>query len=75
MYTYTVMSQCKYLMQAVPDGVLLLYTANTRPYVTRVYSTTARDFLADPVLQPNDVAFVPLAPLQNSPFQVDTTLE
>jgi hypothetical protein len=62
-------------MQAIPDGVLLLYTANTRPYATRVYSTTARDFEPDPVLQPNDVAFKPMAPLQTSPFQVDTTLE
>jgi hypothetical protein len=62
-------------MQAIPDGVLLLYSNNKGAYTARSYSTTAREFLSDPVLQPNDVAFVPLAPLQTSPFQVDTRLE
>ena len=58
-------------MQAIPSSVLLLYTANTRPYTARVYSTTVREFLADPVLQPKPVAFLPLAPLLDTKFQVD----
>ena len=58
-------------MQAIPEGLLLLYTANTRPYTARSYSTTQREFQVDPLLQPNDVAFVPLAPLLVPQFQVD----
>ena len=61
-------------MQAIPEGVLLLYTANTRPYAIRSYSTTQREFLADPLLAPKAVAFKPLAPLLNSEFQVDKSL-
>ena len=59
------------MMQAIPEGVQLLYTANTRPYTTRSYSTTQREFQVDPLLQPNDVAFKPLAPLLYNEFQVD----
>jgi hypothetical protein len=58
-------------MHDVPPGVQLLYTANTRPYTARSYSTTVREFLADPVLQPKPVAFQPLAPLLYKQFQVD----
>jgi hypothetical protein len=61
-------------MQAIPEGIQLLYTANTRPYTIRSYSTTQREFLADPLLKPKAVAFKPLAPLLNSEFQVDKTL-
>ena len=61
-------------MQAIPEGVQLLYTANTRPYTARSYSTTQREFQVDPLLQPNDVAFQPLAPLLDTKFQVDKTL-
>jgi hypothetical protein len=60
-------------MQAIPEGVLLLYTANSRPYTIRLYSTTVREFLPDPLLQPKPVQFQPLAPLLNSQFQVDKT--
>ena len=58
-------------MHEVPSGVLLLYTANTRPYAIRSRSTTVREFLADPLLKPKAVAFVALAPLQDTKFQVD----
>ena len=59
------------MMQAIPAVVQLLYTANTRPYTIESYSTTQREFQVDPLLQPNDVAFKPLAPLLYCEFQVD----
>ena len=68
MYTLTL---CKYMMQAIPEGVQLLYTRNPRPYAIRLYSTTVREFLVDPLLHPKPVAFEPLAPLLIAPFQVD----
>ena len=61
-------------MQAIPSSVLVLYTANTRPYTIRSYSTTQREFLADPLLKPKAVAFQPMAPLLVSQFQVDKSL-
>ena len=61
-------------MSTVPEGVLVLYTANTRPYAIRSYSTTQREFLPDPVLQPKPVAFVPEAPLLYTAFQVDKNI-
>ena len=70
-YMYTYRPTLKYSMSTVPSSVLLLYTANPRPYTIRLYSTTVREFLPDPLLHPNGVAFVPLAPLLNSQFQVD----
>ena len=75
-YTYTKdISLSKYTMHEVPSGVLLLYTANKGVYTARSYSTTQREFLADPLLQPNDVAFQPLAPLLDCEFQVDKTIK
>ena len=62
-------------MSTVPSSVLVLYTANTRPYTIRLYSTTVREFLADPVLQPKPVAFKPEAPLLDTAFQVDNSLK
>ena len=59
----------------MPPGVLLLYSKNTYTYTARSYSTTAREFLPDPVLQPNDRQFTEMAPLLKAPFQVDTSLE
>ena len=58
-------------MQAIPEGVLLLYTANKGVYTMRSRSTTVREFQVDPLLQPKPVAFVPLAPLLVPQFQVD----
>ena len=58
-------------MRDIPEGVLLLYTANSRPYTIRLYSTTVREFVSDPLLHPKPRAFQPLAPLLNEPFQVD----
>ena len=58
-------------MHEVPSGVLLLYTANKSAYTIGSYSTTARDFEPDPVLNPKPVAFQPLAPLLYNEFQVD----
>jgi hypothetical protein len=58
-------------MSTVPPGVLLLYTANKSAYTARSYSTTQREFLPDPVLQPKPVAFQPEAPLLYTAFQVD----
>ena len=69
MYTY--MPTLKYSMSTITEGVLLLYTANSRPYTIESYSTTARKFLVDPVLQPKPVAFEPEAPLLDTKFQVD----
>ena len=65
----------KYTMHEVPSGVLSLYTANTRPYTIRLYSTTQREFLPDPLLQPKPVAFKPEAPLLYTAFQVDNSLK
>jgi len=58
-------------MHEVPSGVLLLYTANKSAYTIGSYSTTARDFEPDPVLNPKPVAFQPEAPLLIRQFQVD----
>lgn len=58
-------------MHDVPPGVLVLYTANTRPYAIRSRSTTVREFLADPLLKPKAVAFKSEAPLLVPKFQVD----
>jgi hypothetical protein len=73
-YMYTYRPTLKYSMSTVPPGVLLLYTANKSAYTARSYSTTQREFLADPVLQPKAVAFQPEAPLLVSKFQVDKSL-
>ena len=62
-------------MQAIPEGIQLLYTANTRPYTARSYSTTQREFLPDPLLHPKPRAFVALAPLLNTKFQVDKSIK
>ena len=62
-------------MHDVSPAVLLLYTANTRPYTIRSRSTTVREFLADPLLKPKAVAFQPVAPLLNIEFQVDNLLK
>ena len=72
---YTHMPTLKYSMHEVPEGVLLLYTANSRPYTIESYSTTARKFLVDPVLQPKPVAFKPEAPLLDKQFQVDNDIK
>jgi hypothetical protein len=61
-------------MTDVPEGVLLLYTMNTSPYVQRLYSTTSREFQSDPLLEPKSVAFRAEAPLLDCEFQVDSTL-
>ena len=61
-------------MQAIPEGLLLLYTRNPRPYTIRSYSTTQREFLPDPLLHPKPVAFQPMAPLLIAPFQVDNSV-
>ena len=73
-YMYTYRPTLKYSMHDVPPGVLLLYTANHTPYTARVYSTTQREFLPDPLLHPKPVAFKPLAPLLYTEFQVDNSL-
>jgi len=73
-YTYMYMLVCKYSMHTMIPGVLLLYTANTTPYVTRVYATTQREFQSEPLLEPKSVAFLPEAPLLYSEFQVDNSL-
>ena len=58
-------------MQAIPEGVLLLYTANKGVYTQRSYSTTVREFLPNPLFNPKPVAFKPEAPLLYTAFQVD----
>ena len=62
-------------MPDIPAVVKLLYTANTRSYTIESYSTTSREFLADPLLQPVPVAFKPHSEWLTPQFQVDTTLE
>ena len=59
-------------MREVPQGVLLLYTMNTRPYTARSRSTTVREWSSDPVLNPKPAAFRAEAPLLDRQFQVDT---
>jgi len=61
-------------MPAIPAVVQLLYTANTRPYTIESYSTTVREFVADPLLQPVPVAFEPHSEWLTPQFQVDNTL-
>ena len=58
------MSLCKYMMM----------TPSTTPYTIESYSTTQREFLPDPLLQPKPVAFKPMAPLLYTAFQVDKSL-
>ena len=58
-------------MRDIPQGVQLLYVMNKGAYTIRSYSTTAREFAADPLLHPKDRVFQPMAPLLNSLFQVD----
>ncbi len=73
MYTYR--PTLKYSMHDVPPGVLLLYTANKGVYTARVYSTTVREFVPDPLVSPKPRAFVALAPLLYTEFQVDKPIE
>ena len=58
-------------MRDVPPGVLLLYTANKGVYTARVYSTTVREFVPDPLFTPKSSEFKALAPLLEAKFQVD----
>jgi hypothetical protein len=51
-------------MRDIPEGVLLLYTNSSRAYVTRLYSTTTREFTPDPLLHPPPPKFEPEAPLR-----------
>jgi hypothetical protein len=60
-------------MRDIPEGVLLLYSNSLCAYTARSYSTTAREFVANPLLHPKLRVFTPLAPLLNEPFQVDKT--
>ena len=61
-------------MRDVPEGVLLLYSNNNSVYTIQSYSTTARTFVPDPLLN-SKPRFTPLAPLLVPPFQVDKPLE
>ena len=65
---------CKYYMKEVPQGVQLLYTMNKSAYTARSRSTTQREFLSDPLLNPKPPPFRPEAPLLYCEFQVDNTL-
>jgi len=60
-------------MSDIPLGVLLLYTSNRRPYKQQSYSTTAREFVPDPIFNPKPPEFQAMAPLLYSEFQVDKT--
>jgi len=62
-------------MPAIPSGVLLLYTANTRPYTIGSYSTTEREFLANALLQPVAVTFEPQQEWLTPQFQVDNWIK
>ena len=50
-------------MRDIPLGVLLLYTNSSRAYDARVYSTTSKEFIPDPLLHPPKATFEPEAPL------------
>jgi hypothetical protein len=52
-------------MKDIPLGVLLLYRSNQKPYTTRTYSTTVREFQPDPLLHLPDRVFRPEAPLRD----------
>jgi hypothetical protein len=62
-------------MRDIPEGVQLLYTANTRPYTIESYSSTSREFLADAQLQPVPVAFEPQCEWLTPQFQVDNLIK
>ena len=47
---------------------------NLSLYTIQSYSTTVREFLADPVLRPRPVAFEPQSEWLTPQFQVDTRL-
>jgi hypothetical protein len=51
-------------MRDIPAGVLLLYTNSSRPYTTRLHSTSVREFVPDPLLHPSPPKFEPEAPLR-----------
>lgn len=61
-------------MPAIPNGVLLLYTNNKEPYHQRLYSTTAREFVVNPLLHDSNTVFTREAPLLDPVFQVDYNL-
>ena len=61
-------------MSDIPEGVLLLYTLNRLPYTITRYSTTARVFVPDTLINSKRV-FVPMAPLLKPKFQVDNTVK
>jgi len=62
-------------MQASSPMVVSLYTHNTRSYTIESYSTTARLFVADPLLQPVAVAFEPHKEWLTPRFQVDNLIK
>ena len=62
-------------MPATPDWVLSLYTSNQKPYTQHLYSTTARQFVADPLLQTVAASFTREAPLLEPVFHVDNTIK
>ncbi len=62
-------------MPVIPPGVQLLYTHNLTPYTQRLYSNTARGFEADPLLQPEPVAFEPHREWVRPQFQVDNKIK
>ena len=61
-------------MRDIPQGVLLLYTANKGVYTQRLYSSTAREFQPDPQLNRPKAGFTIMAPLLRTPFKVDKDL-
>ena len=61
-------------MRDIPQGVQLLYSMNTSVYTARSRSTTVREWQSDPLLNPNPAPFRAEAPLLDTKFQVDNTL-
>ena len=62
-------------MQDIPEGVLLLYTGNRGPYRQRLFSTTTREFVPDPLLHPAATTFTREAPLLEPVFHVDNSIK
>ncbi len=62
-------------MHTVSPMILSLYTHNTRSYTIESYSTTARLFVADPLLRPVVVAFEPQREWLTPQFQVDNKIK
>jgi hypothetical protein len=64
-------------MISADHAILSLYQATQGVYQQQVYSTVAREFIADPMLKPQSKKFMPdpLLKSQAKEFKPDTTFD